>query len=88
MDDEYAELPPFAEAISPEDVQLYYQIALQGRRDLPVCRDPRMGFEMTLLRMLAFRPDGGEEERRARPAASRSPRGLRIRSLSLCGTPT
>jgi DNA polymerase-3 subunit gamma/tau len=42
--------------MSAEDVQLYYQIALHGRRDLPVCRDPRMGFEMTLLRMLAFRP--------------------------------
>jgi DNA polymerase-3 subunit gamma/tau len=41
-------------------VQLYYQIALNGRRDLTWCRDERMGFEMTLLRMLAFRPvDGG-----------------------------
>jgi DNA polymerase-3 subunit gamma/tau len=40
----------------PEDVQLYYQIALQGRRDLDVCRDFRSAFEMTLLRMLAFRP--------------------------------
>jgi DNA polymerase-3 subunit gamma/tau len=55
-DDELAELAPFAERLSAEDAQLYYQIALHGRRDLPVCRDPRMGFEMTLLRMLAFRP--------------------------------
>jgi len=46
-----------AQAISPEDVQLYYQIALGGRRDLAMAPDPRMGFEMTLLRMLAFRPD-------------------------------
>ncbi|HEX4152097.1 MAG TPA: DNA polymerase III subunit gamma/tau [Steroidobacteraceae bacterium] len=44
-------------AMAPEDVQLYYQIALAGRRDLPMAPDPRLGFEMTLLRMLAFRPD-------------------------------
>jgi DNA polymerase-3 subunit gamma/tau len=50
-------LARLAQAISPEDVQLYYQIALGGRRDLAMAPDPRMGFEMTLLRMLAFRPD-------------------------------
>ena len=44
-------------AMAAEDVQLYYQIALDGRRDLPMAPDPRLGFEMTLLRMLAFRPD-------------------------------
>jgi DNA polymerase III subunit gamma/tau len=45
-----------AAALKPEDVQLYYQIALGGRRDLPMSPDPRLGFEMTLLRMLAFQP--------------------------------
>lgn len=45
-----------AAATTAEDVQLYYQIALQGRRDLPWAADVRSGFEMTLLRMLAFRP--------------------------------
>ena len=50
-------LTRLAQAISPEDVQLYYQIALNGRRDLSMAPDPRLGFEMTLLRMLAFRPD-------------------------------
>jgi DNA polymerase-3 subunit gamma/tau len=50
-------LTRLAQAISPEDVQLYYQIALGGRRDLAMAPDPRMGFEMTLLRMLAFRPE-------------------------------
>ncbi len=54
------ELPELASAMSAEDVQLYYQIALQGRRDLPVSRDHRSAFEMTLLRMLAFRPDSGQ----------------------------
>ncbi|MEE9342311.1 MAG: DNA polymerase III subunit gamma/tau C-terminal domain-containing protein, partial [Gammaproteobacteria bacterium] len=45
-----------AARISPEDIQLYYQIALIGRRDLPLSPEPRGGLEMVLLRMLAFRP--------------------------------
>jgi DNA polymerase-3 subunit gamma/tau len=55
-DEELAAVAPFVSQFSAEDVQLYYQIALHGRRDLPIGREPRMGFEMTLLRMLAFRP--------------------------------
>lgn len=43
-----------------EAVQLYYQIALHGRRDLPLAPDPRSGIEMILLRMLAFRPAGAD----------------------------
>lgn len=42
--------------ISAEDVQLFYQLGLHGRRDLPLAPEPRGGFEMALLRMLAFRP--------------------------------
>ena len=45
-----------AEAIGAEDVQIYYQIAILGRRDLELAPTPAVGFEMTLLRMLAFRP--------------------------------
>ncbi len=45
-----------AQQLSPEEVQLFYQIALTGRRDLPLAPEPRGGFEMILLRMLAFRP--------------------------------
>ncbi|HEU4778658.1 MAG TPA: DNA polymerase III subunit gamma/tau [Steroidobacteraceae bacterium] len=51
-------LKELAAAISAEDVQLYYQTAILGRRDLPFAPDPRTGFEMTLVRMLAFRPAG------------------------------
>ena len=40
----------------PEDVQLYYQIALHGQKDLDITPDSRMGFEMVMLRMLAFKP--------------------------------
>ena len=47
-----------AEALPAEDVQFYYQMGLIGRRDLPLAPDPRGGFEMVLLRMLAFRPAG------------------------------
>jgi len=49
-------LSGLAEALSPADVQLFYQTALVGRRDLHLAPDPRSGAEMTLLRMLAFRP--------------------------------
>jgi DNA polymerase-3 subunit gamma/tau len=62
-----------AELISPEDAQLYYQIAITGRRDLDMAPDPRTGLEMTLLRMLAFRPAGdgqGSSDVRKRPSVS------------------
>jgi len=49
-------LTGLAERMAAEDVQLYYQIATAGRRDLALAPDTRTGFEMALLRMLAFRP--------------------------------
>jgi DNA polymerase III subunit gamma/tau len=45
-----------AEMISKEDVQLLYQIGVNGQKDLPFAPEERSGFEMTLLRMLAFTP--------------------------------
>ena len=69
-EEEIEELPDLATAMSPEDVQLYYQIALQGRRDLSVCRDYRSAFEMTLLRMLAFRPNSEVEARGGSPSGA------------------
>ncbi|WNO11671.1 DNA polymerase III subunit gamma/tau [Teredinibacter sp. KSP-S5-2] len=53
-----AQILEFASRLAPEDVQLFYQTGLLGRRDLPLSPDPRGGFEMTLLRMLAFKPQG------------------------------
>jgi DNA polymerase III subunit gamma/tau len=61
-------LERLASDLAPEDVQLYYQTAILGRRDLPLAPDPRTGFEMTLLRMIAFRPAG--ESARAVASAS------------------
>jgi DNA polymerase III subunit gamma/tau len=51
-------LQQLAQGLRPEDVQLYYQTAIIGRRDLHLAPDPRAGFEMTLLRMLGFRYAG------------------------------
>ncbi|GAB3313890.1 DNA polymerase III subunit gamma/tau [Haliea atlantica] len=66
-------LAELAGRLSAEDVQLWYQMALQGKRDLPWAADPRSGFEMSLLRMLAFRPamlpPGAFEDDRERQAA-------------------
>ena len=45
----------------PEAIQLAYQILIHGVRDLPYAPEPRMGVEMTLLRLLAFRPEGSPE---------------------------
>jgi DNA polymerase-3 subunit gamma/tau len=57
-------LMQFAARFSAEDVQLYYQIVLQGRHDLALAPDEHAGFAMTLLRLLAFRPEGGSDSDR------------------------
>jgi DNA polymerase-3 subunit gamma/tau len=60
-----------ASALSPEDVQLFYQIAIIGRRDLELAPDARAGFEMVLLRMLAFDvASSGQRQEVSRPAAA------------------
>jgi DNA polymerase III subunit gamma/tau len=58
-------LAQLARELAPEDVQLFYQTAIVGKRDLPLAPDPRRGFEMTLLRMIAFRPAGESDQRPA-----------------------
>ena len=78
-----------AAGVRPELVQLWYQMALNGRRDLGHAPSPRSGFEMSLLRMLAFRPDAQPAEpvaatARAQPerapAAGRSSAAERARA--------
>ena len=61
------QLMSWARALTPEDVQLFYQIGLMGRRDLPLAADGRSGLEMILLRMLAFRPVAPREGRDRSP---------------------
>ena len=70
------EVAALAGLSTPEDVQLFYQIALNGKRDLPFLPNLRNAFEMTMLRMLSFRPLDGStpaqrelaERRGRRPA--------------------
>lgn len=57
-----AQVESLARRLSAEDAQLFYQAALMGRKDLAVTPDARMGFEVTLLRMLAFRPGTDRRE--------------------------
>src|SRR5690606_6421392 len=52
-------LAELAAAISPEELQLYWQVGVLGRRDLPLAGDQRSGFALILVRMLAFRPGEG-----------------------------
>jgi len=58
--------------ISAEDIQLYYQMALLGQNDLNLAPDPRMGFEMLMLRLLAFTPN--EVEAGAQPISKPKPK--------------
>jgi DNA polymerase-3 subunit gamma/tau len=69
------EIDALAGQLRPEVVQLWYQMALHGRRDLGYAPSPRAGFEMSALRMLAFRPaEGGSAQvERPSPAAVRGP---------------
>jgi DNA polymerase-3 subunit gamma/tau len=81
-------LAKLAKAFSAEDVQLYYQTAIIGRRDLPLAPDPRTGFDMTLLRMLAFRPGdagvaaSGAQVPRVAQSANGAPRASAAASSS------
>ncbi|CAK0765532.1 DNA polymerase III subunit tau [Gammaproteobacteria bacterium] len=80
-----------AKRMTLEDVQLYYQIGLLGRRDLPLAPQLQTGFEMILLRMLAFRPV--LEEKSFSTAASMHTASLPQQSMTISesmprGTPT
>jgi len=71
-----------AELIPAEDAQLFYQIAIKGRGELGLAPDPRTGLEMSLLRMLAFRPAGAGQGAVSSGSApkSRKPDAVRRRN--------
>jgi len=71
------QIQALAKKLSAEDAQLFYQVALMGRKDLAITPDARMGFEMTLLRMLAFRPGTARREPPTAIAAESAPAGNR-----------
>jgi len=64
---EAADIRRLAGAFAPDEVQLYYQVALHGRNDMHLAPDEYAGFTMTLLRMLAFAPASD-----AKPVAARA----------------
>ncbi len=71
--DQRERLQHLASNMTAEDVQLYYQIGLNGQRDLPLAPEMRSGFEMALLRMLAFRPQGSatsNEKKKTEPKSN------------------
>ena len=63
-----AVLRSLTELFDPEHVQLLYQIGLIGKRDLPLSPSPQIGFEMVMLRMLAFQPEAGPTDEHRAPA--------------------
>jgi DNA polymerase III subunit gamma/tau len=71
------DLARLAQRFTPEEVQLYYQIALHGRNDLGLAPDEYAGFTMTLLRMLAFQPEVAAAPAPARSAALSASRPAR-----------
>ena len=71
---ELADILRLAGKFDPQEVQLFYQIAVHGRNEIGLAPDEYAGFTMTLLRMLAFRPGQGGAERIAAPAAAAAPR--------------
>jgi DNA polymerase-3 subunit gamma/tau len=83
-------LERLAAELSPEDVQLFYQTAIIGRRDLALAPEPRSGFAMTLLRMLAFRPAGAPEDvgtAAREPQGAAAPRAAAATAPVAPGTP-
>jgi DNA polymerase-3 subunit gamma/tau len=87
-DPDHEALVRLVEQIDPETLQLMYQIALLGRRDLGLAPDEYAGFTMSLLRMLAFFPGGAGEvqptvtaKRSATPASSKAVAGKVVRQV-------
>ena len=79
-------LAALAARLSPEAVQLYYQIAAMGRRDLFLAPDETTGFSMTLLRMLAFRPEESGASTASAVAPLRSGKAFAVASPRATGT--
>src|SRR6266436_3590042 len=84
-----------AQRLTPDEVQLYYQIALHGRNDLGLAPDEYAGFTMTLLRMLAFQPEVAAAATAASRAGPQAPAGVDedldwpalVQKLQLAGMP-
>ncbi|RKZ97447.1 MAG: DNA polymerase III subunit gamma/tau, partial [Gammaproteobacteria bacterium] len=71
-DTDFQQLQLLSQQASAETIQLLYQIALHGKRDLPYAADPKSGFDMTLLRMLSFQPKQVDTRNDITPPISRT----------------
>ncbi len=78
-----------ARVVAPEDVQVWYQVAIHAARDLPLAPDPHTGFVMALVRMLAFQAAGAEVPAGAGAPLVRasSPAGVRVQPARPQSTP-
>ncbi|BCT91224.1 hypothetical protein LYSHEL_02480 [Lysobacter helvus] len=89
VEDDGIAVDVLAERLRPELVQLWYQMALNGRRDLPLAPSPRAGFEMCVLRMLAFRPgEQGPGTGDQGPGKGESVKGPAAARAALAAAPT
>lgn len=87
-EDDAAALGSLAARLDAETTQLDYQIAVTARRDLPLAPDPRLGFEMAMLRMLAFRPAAaGDDTGEAAPVRVPPPPPAAARAVAPAGRP-
>ncbi len=68
---DFQQIKELSQTVIAEDVQLFYQIGLIGRRDLALAPDMRSGFEMVLLRMLAFKPVESSQTQLVAPVTAR-----------------
>ncbi len=87
--DSLDQLRQLSTVLSAEEIQLYYQIGLLGKRDLEHAPTPRVGLEMVLLRMIAFHPDGesvspidGSTSEDSTPSSSQPPISAASQSAS------
>jgi len=84
------EVLELAKQLNPADIQLFYQIGLIGRRDLPLAPTPKSGFDMILLRMLAFQPVAPSKTppvAQSTPVASNSKQNNTVSTQSVQSTP-
>ena len=91
MDDDAERIMSMSKSVSADQLQLFYQIGLLGQKDLPLAPDPRSGFEMVMLRMLAFSPKGvlkptdHQEKKTATPTSPPAPIALKRPEASNIG---
>ena len=90
-DDDAERILSMSKSVSADQLQLFYQIGLLGQKDLPLAPDPRSGFEMVMLRMLAFSPKGvlkptdHQEKKTATPTTPPAPIALKRPEASNIG---